>query len=212
MDKLMIRNERAEDHRRVEEVTREAFWNLYVPGGVEHYLVHVIRESPDFIPELAFVAELDGAIAGSIFFTKSYIVDENGTRYDTITFGPVSVLPELHNQGIGAELINHALQVAQTMGYKAVLIHGYEGYYRRFGFRPAKEFGISNSEGKYPAAHLALELSPGALQGITGKAHESDALDIDEKKAEEYDKLFPPKEKRVMPSQKVFEQTASTFL
>lgn len=212
MDNLIIRNEQEEDRRAVEEVTREAFWNLYMPGANEHYLVHAIRNSPDFIPALAFVAELDGAIVGSIFFTKSWVVDVQGNRFDAITFGPVSVLPPLHNKGIGATLICHAIQIARELGYRAVLIYGYEGYYRRFGFRHAKEYGISNPQGKYPAAHLALELTPDALRHVSGKAYESSVFEIDDQEAEAYDALFPPKEKKVMPSQKVFEKAVKTFL
>ncbi len=53
---ILIRNERAEDFRAVEEVTREAFWNLYAPGCSEHYIVHTLREHKDFIRELDFVA------------------------------------------------------------------------------------------------------------------------------------------------------------
>ena len=212
MDNLIIRNEEERDHRAVEEATREAFWNLYVPGGDEHYLVHAIRESPDFIPELAFVAELDGKIVGSIFFTKSYVLDDQGAKHDTITFGPVSVLPELHNNGIGAKLIHHAIGAAKVLGYRAILIYGYEGYYRRFGFRHAKEYGVSNMEGKYPVAHLALELTPGGLADISGKAAESNVYEVDAQKAAAYDALFPAKEKKGMPSQQVFEKTASSFL
>ena len=78
MHNLTIRNEQENDHRVVEETTREAFWNLYVPGADEHYLVHELRKSPDYIPALSFVTVLDGDIVGSIFFTKSYVLDKQG--------------------------------------------------------------------------------------------------------------------------------------
>lgn len=212
MDKLIIRLEQEKDYRRVEEITREAFWNLYVPGCDEHYLVHKIRTSSYFIPELAFVAELDGSVVGSIFFTKSYIVEDDGTKRETITFGPVSVLPELHGKGIGFQLINHAIEEATRLGYQAILIYGYESYYQRFGFRPAKEFGISDPEGRYPKAHLALELQEGALADVKGKAFEYLESLLDESELEEYEATFPPKEKKVTPSQKVFAETSQTFL
>lgn len=212
MNNLIIRNEQEKDHRAVEEATREAFWNLYIPGCNEHYLVHCMRSIPDFIPELAFVAELDGKVVGSIFFTKSCIVDEKGMRHDTLTFGPVSVLPELHGQGIGTALIGHAKEAAIKMGHKAILIYGYPGYYKRHGFRHAKEFAISNPDGKYPLAHQVLELYEGALTDISGRAYESEDFKVDEAAAEEYDALFPPKEKKVTPAQKIFEETAASFL
>ena len=57
---IIVRNEEPKDHRRTEEVAREAFWNLYFPGAAEHYVVHKMRSHPDFIQELAFVIEVDG--------------------------------------------------------------------------------------------------------------------------------------------------------
>lgn len=60
MGQLLIRNEKTSDYAAVENITREAFWNQSVPGCDEHYLVHVMREHEDFVPELDLVAELDG--------------------------------------------------------------------------------------------------------------------------------------------------------
>ena len=62
----------------VEKITRQAFYNLYVPGCVEHYLVHIMREHEDFIPELDFVLELNGDVIGNIMYTKAKLTDENG--------------------------------------------------------------------------------------------------------------------------------------
>jgi len=212
MSELIIRNERLEDERIVEGATRDAFWNLYIPGAEEHYLVHKIRKSPDFISELAFVAELDGKIVGSIFFTRSYIITDAGEKVDTVTFGPVSVIPELHNMGIGAQLINYAIEHAKEMGFRAILIHGYPGYYQRFGFRPAKDFGISNPEGQYRAAHQALELYDGALTGIHGKAYESSDMVVKPAEVAEFDLDFPTKEKSITTSQQEFAKMVNTFL
>ena len=63
---ITIRREARQDQQTVEELTRRAFYNLYLPGCVEHYLVHTMREHPDFIPYLDLVAEEDGQIVGSI--------------------------------------------------------------------------------------------------------------------------------------------------
>ncbi len=46
---IQIRNEIEADHGAVEELTREAFWNLYAPGCSEHYIVHAMRKHEDFI-------------------------------------------------------------------------------------------------------------------------------------------------------------------
>jgi len=56
---LTIRNEEPRDYEIVERMTRNSFYNLYIPGCMEHYLVHIMREHKDFIPELDFVLELD---------------------------------------------------------------------------------------------------------------------------------------------------------
>ena len=75
---IKIRNEREADYQAVEELTRKAFYNMYIPGCVEHYLVHIMRGHEDFIPELDFVLELDGRIIGNIMYTKARLVDEAG--------------------------------------------------------------------------------------------------------------------------------------
>ena len=67
---LIIRHEQKNEYRTVEELIREAFWNLYVPGCSEHFCLHNMRDSSDFIPELDFVAELDGKIIGNIVYTR----------------------------------------------------------------------------------------------------------------------------------------------
>lgn len=101
---LNIRNETPADYQTVEDMTRRAFYNLYIPGCVEHYLVHVMRGHEDFIPELDFVLELDGQIIGNIMYTKARLTDEAGTEKEILTFGPVCVMPEYQRQGYGRKL------------------------------------------------------------------------------------------------------------
>ncbi len=76
--KIKIRNEEKADYEIVEKITREAFYNLYIPGCVEHYLVHIMQNHKDFIPELDFVLELNGNIIGNIMYTKAKLKNENG--------------------------------------------------------------------------------------------------------------------------------------
>ena len=73
---INIRHERPEDFQKVEEMTRKAFYNQYIPGCVEHYLVHIMRQHPDFLPQLDFVLELDGQVIGSIMYTKAVLEGE----------------------------------------------------------------------------------------------------------------------------------------
>lgn len=103
-ENIVIRNEKKEDWETVEEITRQAFYNLYVPGCVEHYLVHIMREHEDFIPELDFVLELDGQVIGNIIYTKAKLIDENGTEKEILTFGPVSIHPGYQRMGYGKML------------------------------------------------------------------------------------------------------------
>ena len=103
---VIIRNETENDYRVVEEVTREAFWNLYFPGCDEHYLVHKMRNHPDFLKEFDFVAEYDGKIVGNIMYTRAWLVDEPGKEMEIVSFGPISVLPAYQRKGIGSALIS----------------------------------------------------------------------------------------------------------
>ena len=96
---VVIRREEPADYRRVEEITRKAFWNLYTPGCTEHYLAHILRNHPDFLPELDLVIELDGQVIGSIMYTHNRLTDEDGNEKPILTFGPVSIAPEYQRQG-----------------------------------------------------------------------------------------------------------------
>ena len=86
MNNLTMRLETEKDYRAVEELTREAFWNVYKPGADEHYFVHTMRSHPDFIPELAFVLELDGKIVGNIMYTKACLEPGALLRWQTRPF------------------------------------------------------------------------------------------------------------------------------
>ena len=209
---IVIRRENEPDYRTVEELTREAFWNLNVPGCDEHYLAHILRESPDFIAELDFVAEVDGRIAGNIMYTRSYVVDESGSRKDTLTFGPLSVLPEYQRKGIGTRLINHTKKIAVQNGAGAIIILGDPHNYCRHGFRNSIDYNISSSDGRYPYGQLVLELEDGYFSGRSWKFYYSSAYEFDERLVEEFDKLFPEKMKEYKPSQEEFSIAVRAFL
>jgi len=205
---IKIRNEEAKDYRRVEEVAREAFWNLYFPGGHEHYVVHKMRSHPDFIKELAFVIEVDEEIEGAIFYTHSKIVSEDKEEYETISFGPVFISPEFHRKGLGKELINHSIEVAKEMGYRAILTLGYPHHYEPYGFSGGKKYGISMPDGKFYKGLLVLPLYEGSLDDVSGYAEFSDVLDVTGEEVDEFDKSFPPKEKKYQASQDEYEAAA----
>ena len=205
----MIRNEKPEDYREVENLIREAFWNLYFPGCDEHYLAHVLRNDEFFIEELDFVKVLDDKIVGSIMYSRSWIETLEGERNEILTFGPLAVLPEYQNRGIGRELVNYSFEKASEMGFIGVSIYGNPSYYSKLGFRPAKDFGIYTSDLKYMPAHQVIELKEGGLEKIKGKHCISRVFNIEMEKVEEFDKKFPFKEKKIMDSQKVFLEISS---
>ena len=209
---LFIRNETENDHRKVEELTRDAFWNLYVQGCDEHYLVHKMRTHPDFIPELNFVAISENTIVGNIMYTKSHIMDESNNRIETTTFGPVSVLPASQRQGIGSALISHSKKVASEKGYKVIIIQGHPHNYCKHGFKNAKDYHISDAEGKFPYSLLTIELEKGVLEGHNWRYFSSNVYDIDVNAAHEFDKMFEYKKKEYKYTQEEFHIASRAYL
>lgn len=193
---IRIRLEQPADYRAVEALTRDAFWNLHQPGCDEHYLTHILRDDPDFLPELDFVAELDGQIVGNIIFSRARVVGGDGAEFHTILFGPLSVLPEYQRKGVGGALVRHSLEAARQQGHKSVFIYGDPAYYGRFGFVSVRGQGISEADGTLNTALQAVELVPGALDGVGGRLLESGSFyALPPEKVEAFDRLFPPREK-----------------
>ena len=201
---MVIRNEGQWDYRRVEEITREAFYNLHVPGCVEHYLVHVMRGHADFLPQLDFVVELDGQVIGNIMYTKAKLVDEAGAEKEILTFGPISILPKYQRQGYGKALMEHSFCQGAALGYDVVVIFGIPGNYVGRGFCSCKRYNVCLENGAFPAALLVKELRPGVLDGRRWFYRGSPVLHVDEAAARRYDETFPPMEKRRLPSQEEF--------
>ncbi len=201
---VIIRNETEKDYRVIEEITREAFWNLYVPGCNEHYLVHLMRNHAAFLKELDFVAEYNGKVVGNIMYTKAWLIDELGKELDIVSFGPISVLPEYQRKGIGSALINHTKNVAIKNGVKIIVILGDPHNYCKHGFKSSKDFNISDQTGNYPYGLLALELEKEVLAGHKWKYKYSEVYEINEKDADEFDKGFKKKEKGYRYTQEIF--------
>jgi len=165
---MRIRPECPDDYNAILRLTYEAFLTLDYPGRRrmdEHYLIHLLQGSPFVIPGLCFVAEQDGVIVGHILYTKSEILRPDGTATDTITFGPLSVLPECHKQGIGAALVRHSMERAREMGFGAVLITGVPDYYPKLGFKRARDYDLTLPDGTADDSFMAYELAPGCLSG-----------------------------------------------
>ena len=105
--KITIRLETKDDYRNVENLTREAFWNVYRPGCMEYYVLHCYRDDPAFVPELDFVMELDGELIGQVIYVWSEIDCDDGRKVPIMTFGPLGIAPAYKRQGYGKKLLDY---------------------------------------------------------------------------------------------------------
>lgn len=209
---VIIRNERKEDYEAVEKLTREAFYNLYVPGCTEHYLVHVMRTHEDFIPELDFVLELNGNLIGNIMYTKAKLTDEQHHTKDILTFGPVSIRPSYQRMGYGKMLLEYSFQKALELGYDAIVIFGSPANYVSRGFQSCRKYQVCLENGKYPAAMMVKELVKGTLAGHKWIYQDSPVMAVSEEDAEHYDDTLEKMEKKYLPSQDEFYIMSRSFL
>ncbi len=166
-----------------------------------------MRNHPKFVPELDIVAEHNNKIVGNVVCLKSFIMADDGNQYEVLSLGPISVLPEYQQQGIGGRMIALTKKLASEMGFRAILLCGYPGYYLRQGFIPAETLGIRTEDNMYATALHVCELYDNALANVKGRYIEDKIYQIDKSAANEFDKRFPPKEIVVgTPSQKRFNQ------
>ena len=204
----IIRLEKQEDQREVENLIRESFWNVYRPGCSEHYVIHVLRGDPAFVNELDFVMEQDGKLIGQNMFMRTVINADGGGDVPVLTMGPICITPELKRKGYGKALLDYSLEKAAKLGFGAVLFEGKIDFYGKSGFEYAREFGIRYHdlpEGADDSFFLCKELIPGFLNGITGVYQTPAGYYVKDEDVEEFDKSFPYKEKRKLPGQ-IFDQ------
>jgi len=199
--KVHIRLESQRDFRETETLTREAFWDLYRPGYDEHLIVHNLRNTAAFVPELDFVTTFDNKIIGSIMYSKAKVIDDQNIEHEVLCMGPLSVLPSYQKKGVGSKLIEHSTDKARDMGFKGVILFGNPDYYHRFGYCNAQNYNMSTSDGHNYDAFMALELYENSLQGIEGKFYADPVFVTDNKELEEFEKEFPYKEKHVTDTQ-----------
>ncbi len=202
----IIRKETKNDYREVENLNREAFWNLSVPGCSEHYFVHVMRDHKDFIPELAHVLEIGGKIVGCVMYCKGLLKDEEGNEKTILTMGPLCVHPDHQRQGIGKALLEYTFALGRKMGYDTVINFGNPDNYVARGYKSCKKYNVCLEGDVFPAALLVKELTEGALDGRKWYYYQcdADAPCEDEEAVEKFDSQFPPKVKAWQPSQEEF--------
>lgn len=201
---LIIRLERKEEQRRVESLVREAFWNVYRPGCLEHYVLHCLRDDEDFVPKLNFVMERDGELIGQNVFVRASIKADDGRKIPIMTMGPICIAPEYKRQGYGKILLDYSLKKAAELGAGALCFEGNIDFYGKSGFTYAEKFGIRYHglpESEDASFFLCKELIPGYLDGITGEYSTPKGYFVDEAEAEEFDRAFPKKQKLKLPNQ-----------
>ena len=185
--KITIRLETKDDHRAVENLTRESFWNVYRPGCMEHYVLHCYRDDPAFVPEL-----------------DSEIDCDDGRKVPIMTFGPVGIAPAYKRQGYGKQLLDYSMEKAREMGAGALAITGNILFYGKSGFVPAKTRGVRYADDPEADYFLIKELTPDFLDGISGTYKDPEGYFVCEKDPEGFERFeatFPKKEKRKLPGQ-----------
>lgn len=201
-----IRLERKDEFWETENLVREAFWNVYRPGCLEHYVLHCLRKDKNFVPELDFVMEQDGRLIGQVVFVTANILADDGRDVPVMTMGPISIMPDMQGRGYGKALLDYSLERALELGCGAVCIEGDVNFYSKSGFVYAREKGLRYHglpEGMDDSFFLCKELISGYLNGITGEYATPTGYLVDEAAAEEFDKAFPVKEKQRRPGQLV---------
>ena len=169
LEQLVVRLEQKDDYREVENLTREAFWDVYRPGCSEHLVLHKLRNAKSFISDLDYVFVVDKKIIANIVYTKMF--NEKG------------------------EMLNRA----KELGYKAVLITGNDKFYNPLGFEGAYKYGVTlpgmSVEDK-AEFFMAMELEKGYLSKHSGVYNFDSLFNVTDEELEKFELEFPKKEKR----------------
>lgn len=206
---IIIRVETPADFAAAENLTREAFWNVYRPGCTEHYVLHRYRSEPDYIPELSLVLEVGGELVGHVMYAWSRIDTPQGA-HRMMTFGPISIAPAWKRQGYGKLLLDESMHRAALLGGGVLAITGNIDFYGKSGFTLASAHVVRYADAAPEDADvpyfLIRELTPGFLNGVTGVYRDPEPYFIAERDPDgfaAYEAQFPYKEKLRLPGQLV---------
>lgn len=159
---IVIRPQENIDDAGVFTVNERAFGRQDEPR-----LVEKLRQAPDSIPELSLVAIKDGQVIGHILFSLVTLETGQGSM-PVLALAPMAVLPEYQNKGIGSMVVRQGLAEARHLGHRIVIVLGHPGYYPRFGFQRAIDYGIRCAYEVPDDVFMVMELQPGALDGVHG--------------------------------------------
>lgn len=165
---------RIESHDGSDRAAIRAINEAAFGGKDESALVDSLREHGYAI--VSMVAELDRRVVGHVMFSRMWIETADGLL-PAVALAPVAVLPQFQRRGIGGQLIRGGLELLRGQGEKIVTVVGNAAYYERFGFSTERARLLQSP---FPSeAFMALELSPGALEGVEGPVVYSPAFGLD---------------------------------
>ena len=215
-----IRLEEEKDYLKVENLVRDAFWNVYRPGAYEHYIVHNLRDDSSFIKDLAYIIEENDEIIGHINYSNGRLNLYKENRYGVdikvsegsgkaTVLGPIAIDSEYQSNGYGSKLIRHTLKLAEDMNIPFIFVIGDEDYYSRFGFESASKYNLylegTDTEDENPFFMIKiLNGNENAVKNLDydkGIFYNPEVFDVDEKMVDEFDENFEYKEKKVLEGQ-----------
>ena len=161
---VIVRKERPQDTTAITRINAEAF-----AGPAEARLIETLRQNEKIT--FSLVALVNEQLVGHILFSPMQIISPESKTQKVTGLGPMAVLPEYQQQGIGTVLCQKGLTMCREAGDHAVLVLGHPTYYPRFGFQPASLYHITCAYDVPADAFMVLELQEGALDGVTGVAH-----------------------------------------
>lgn len=171
-----VRPELPEDEAGIRRVHEEAFGRPDEADLVDH-----LREKDNLLLSLVAVAE--GRIIGHVAFSPVVIEPGEGGMepFRAVGLAPVGVLPEHQGKGVGSALVRAGCEECERRGSPLVILLGHPEYYGRFGFVPAKPFGVEHPFGPdVPDEAFMLRFAgenfPANARGLVRYAPEFDGL------------------------------------
>ncbi len=177
--RITIRPEEHKDDKDIVSLVLRSFreGTDYSDGTDIVALIEEIRDSEYYIPELSFVAELDGEIVGHFMFSRFPLskTPEGGhggaNDTDLVMLAPVSVHADHLRQGIGSAMIRLGIEKVKEMGFSGITVEGNYRFYNTVGFRTSSEYGIYPVSGypmTDPRCQMCMETFPGSLKNKGG--------------------------------------------
>jgi putative acetyltransferase len=166
----LVRRERPEDLPAIRSVNEAAFGR---PDEAD--LVDTLRAAGPIL--LSLVKEVEGEIVGHILFSRMKIETASGS-IPAVSLAPVAVKPQYQRRGIGEHLIRDGIDLLRERGEQIVIVLGHPKYYTKFGFSIAKARTLKSPFP--PEAYMAIELTAGSLEGVSGKVKYPEAFGITE--------------------------------